>query len=58
MVGTHAGPYIGKLSVAFIFNWRMVDFHGYVGWMLILTMLLNGVLGAVYLMWLVSHHHD
>lgn len=49
-----AGPYVGRLTVVQLLGWKVLSFRSYIGAMSMLSNLATSVLGAMYLMWIVS----
>ena len=50
----YAGPYVGRLTIVYLFSYKTFNAHTYVGWISIVSALLNAVLSAVFLLWIVS----
>lgn len=51
-----AGPSLRHITVAYLFDYELIHFHTKLGWMTLAAHLLNGLCGAVYMMWIVSNH--
>lgn len=48
------GPYVGRLTILYLFSYKTFNVHTYVGWISIVSALLNAVLSAVFLLWIVE----
>ena len=47
------GPYVVKLNMQHFFDWRMMSFQTFPGWMIVVANLVNGLVGAGYLVFIV-----
>lgn len=47
------GPYVNKLNMQHFFDWRMMSFQTFPGWMIVVANLVNGLVGAGYLVFIV-----
>ncbi|KAG2446261.1 hypothetical protein HXX76_000851 [Chlamydomonas incerta] len=52
--GLFIGPYVSRLSIAYLFSWRMYSIGTYSGVISVLSLLLTAVLGSVFLVWIVE----
>ncbi|PNW77143.1 hypothetical protein CHLRE_10g423950v5 [Chlamydomonas reinhardtii] len=52
--GLFIGPYVSRLSIAYLFSWRMYSIGTYSGVISVLSLLLTACLSAVFLVWIVE----
>ncbi len=49
-----AAPYVGtRLTVAHLFDWRLLGFSHFTGWMIIAANVANSAMGALFIVWVV-----